>query len=117
MLTGFDHITGLRKGEQITADYTHWEAYCRRNIKDVVKIIIDAVHGDDIFTCRICKENSLHYTKAASLGRHYKYQHDTQIIKYFLDSIVKLTPDELENIITNKHKSTPITNQGKLYHE
>lgn len=108
MLTGYDHLTGRIEG-LFSADYVHWEECCRENIKEVLKIIIDVYHMDTL-TCMFCAKNSLHYTKAASLGKHYKYQHEPQIIKFYLDNIVKISPVELQCIVSHSMRTTPINN-------
>jgi len=92
MLSGYDHFS--EHPEKITADIEHWKKCVYRNFDAVLRIII-ATKNIDSNRCVICANLSICWKTKSTLANHYRYSHKTQIVGYYLEHFIKLTPDEL----------------------
>ena len=101
-LAGYDHITNHT--DMIIADHTHWRIHAYRNFDKVLDLIL-------LFTCKkkpkciFCGDQSLNYTSLANLGAHYRYTHKTQCILYYIDEIIKISPEKMEKLYEKNSNS------------
>lgn len=93
MLTGYDHFDNHL--EPITADVEHWRKCAYRNFDTVLKIIISTKNNDNN-KCVICGDLSMRWKNKSSLAGHYRFSHRSQIVEYYLENIIQLSPEELQ---------------------
>lgn len=106
--TGFDHLAGY--SHSITADHSQWIKHIYRNFDQALEIILtittpNIINDNEKLHCIICGSSSLNYQSIATLSKHLKFNHKFQIVKYYLDNIIKLTPAELKTILDSKTNS------------
>ena len=96
MITG--HVPFKGYSEEITADISQWRKCLHRHIEEVVRVVISIKNKNDN-KCIICKELSRNWTTQSSLANHYRWEHRTPIVEYYLENFIQLTPAQLQELM------------------
>ena len=100
-ITGYAHFASNPR--IVTADRVFWESYCRRNISEITKLIVETSKE---LKCVCCGDYTLNYKTKGSLFHHYKF-HLEQTIQYYLERLILKPLCELLNN-TNQISQTEI---------
>lgn len=91
-LIGYDH--SLENSKEITADINQWRKNTLENIDVIIEIII-SIKNIVNNICIICGPYATNWISESNLTVHYKYSHRSQIVDYYLEHFIQLTPNEL----------------------